>query len=437
VFPKIKLPIFLALLISLLFSAGFSSSRDGKQYLAQGDFGIEVRILQEQLKQLGYFQVPATGYFGPLTARAIINLQKDYGLQIDGLAGPQTHSLINNLLQNNQDRQRSVQGYCTSAEGPLPASLTTLFTQGSSLTQVAPFWYQLDPRGNGKLIHHAEVSQEEVHRLIKTARAQKVKVLALVHNLQYNKENVNSREVTHQVLSSKENRQTLIENILSVIQENGLEGIEIDLENICSGDRYFFNQLIKELSEAFTPKKYYLSVALPARLDEQANVSWSGSFDYATIGHYAQQVVIMAYDEHGTFSKAGPIASLPWVEEVIRCALREIPPSKLVLGIPAYGFDWNYDQPAPRYISYALAIEIARRHQKTINWEQSAQVPFFTYVDENGSTHDVYFENASSWAGKLDLVAKYNLRGIAIWRLGLEDPKGWEVLKSKFPVLKL
>jgi len=79
----------------------------------------------------------------------------------------------------------------------------------------------------------------------------------------------------------------------------------------------------------------------------------------------------------------------------------------------------------------------ARRYQQPISWDERAQVPCFTYVDENGSRHEVYFENASSWAGKLDLAVKYNLGGVAVWRLGLEDPKSWEVLKSKFPGRKL
>ncbi len=438
-FNKHKFPgliLFLLFVPSLVFSFGFSSPEQGSQFLRQGTYGTEVYTLQQQLKQLGYFQAAATGYFGPLTARAVTDLQKDHDLRVDGIVGPQTRSAIHHLLQRKDCRPRIVQGYYTGAEGRLPSSAATLAAQGGSLTQVAPFWYQLDPRGNGNLVAHSHAFPEEMRQLMKTARDHNVKVLALVHNLVYNN-NVNGREVAHRVFASEENRRTLIEKILSVIQEHGFSGIEIDLENIYPGDRQLFNQFIKELAQALQPKKYYLSVALPARLDEKRGFSWSDSFDYATVGHYANQVVVMTYDEHGVFSDAGPIASLPWVEKVINNVLREIPPAKLMLGIPAYGFDWNQDQPVPRYISYAIAMETARRGQKTVNWDQEAQVPFFTYTDENGSRHTVYFENASSWAGKLDLVAKYKLRGVAIWRLGLEDPAGWGVLKSKFPVRKM
>lgn len=434
---KLKLPFFFILLVAgLLFCLGFSPPAQTRQFPAQGAAGAEVSSLQENLRQLGYFQAFATGYFGPLTDYAVRTLQKDYGLFPDGIVGPQTKAMIAYLLQNQQNRQRIVQGYFTRAEGPLPSSAPTLFKRGGSLTTVAPFWYQLAPQGNGRINLHAEVTRKEIDDLLRAAGEQNVKVLALVHNLVYNS-SVNGREVAHRVLASKENRRALINNILQVIREYGLAGVEIDIENIYPQDRQLFNQFIRELAGALAGGNYYLSVALPARLDGQTGISWSDSFDYSTVGFLADQVVIMAYDEHGVFGGAGPIASLPWVEKVILSVLKEIPPAKVVLGIPAYGFDWSTGQPSPRYISYSLARETAAFYQIAIRWDEWAQVPFFTYTDENGACHEVYFENASSWAGKLDLVAKYNLRGVAIWRLGLEDPQGWEVLKSKFPVRKL
>ena len=435
-FPKLKLPMLLIVFTALLFTFGFSPFGAAGRLLAQGDYGADVRGLQVQLQQLGYFRASPTGYFGPLTALAVTGLQKDAGLIVDGIAGPQTQAAIERLQREKSSRPRLVQGYCTGAEGPLPASAAVLAAQGNCLTQAAPFWYQLDPRGNGNLILPADLTRQEMRNLLKTAREQNVKVLALVHNLVYNKD-IDGREAAHRVLANAENRRALIANLLAVIQENGFAGIEIDIENIYPRDRELFNQLIKELAEALAPGQYILSVALPARLDGQTGLSWSDSFDYQTVGRYAHQVVIMTYDEHGVFGGPGPVASLPWVEKVICSVLREIPPAKVILGIPAYGFDWNEDREQPRYISSAIATATARRYGQAINWDEKAQVPCFTYVDENGSRHAVYFESASSWAGKLDLAVKYNLGGVAVWRLGLEDPEGWAVLKSKFPIRKL
>ncbi|MDQ0287708.1 spore germination protein YaaH [Desulfofundulus luciae] len=81
-------------------------------------------------------------------------------------------------------------------------------------------------------------------------------------------------------------------------------------------------------------------------------------------------------------------------------------------------------------------MEVTRWYGIPINWETRAQVPYFRYIDENSSRHEVWFENASSWAGKLDLVAKYNLKGASIWRLGMEDPDSWRVIGDKFTIEK-
>jgi len=408
-----------------------------KILIAQGDSGMEVRILQQKLKQLGYFQAPETGSCGPLTVAALTKLQKDYGLKADGILGPETRSLLDSLLAKSENKPTCmVYGYYTGAEGLLPSSAATLASQGNCLTAAAPFWYQISPDKSGNLILQTSVSPEEIRRMLQTSHDCNVKVLALVHNLLYDK-NIDGREVVHAILSSEKNRRALIDSILSTIEKNGYDGIEIDIENIYPNDKQLFSQFIKELSDTLLPMNYYLSVALPARLPGESGGSWSDSFDYAVVGQYASQVVIMAYDEHGAWSGAGPIASLPWVEKVMQGALEKIPPQKLLLGIPAYGFDWNYDQAMPRYISYSLAMATAQRYQKAISWDQVAQVPYFTYIDENGSFHQVYFENSSSWAGKLDLAAKYKLRGIAIWRLGMEDVQCWEIIASKFFVQKM
>jgi len=71
--------------------------------------------------------------------------------------------------------------------------------------------------------------------------------------------------------------------------------------------------------------------------DQQDN--WSSAFDYAAIGKYADWVQIMTYDEHWSGGTPGPIASLPWVENVIKYAITVIPKEKILLGVAAYGYD--------------------------------------------------------------------------------------------------
>ena len=438
------LVVLLFLVCSTLFSAsGARADQYGDAYLMQGDYGTRVTVLQQELKQLGYFQLAPTGYFGPITAAAVTALQADYGLAVDGIVGPATGALLQKLLANPPagnnppatGNTRTVTGYYTEDEGNIPSSYNDLVEHGDALTDIAPFWYQLDAGGSGSLHTLDGVSPTETEQVISTAHREKVKVFAMVYNTLYDS-GVDGRDVTHRVLSDPNRRQALEDNIFHLLQDRGFDGVEIDMEDIYPADGQLFNQFIAELAARLHPAGYSISVDLPAKLSSQPNGSWADSFDYAGVGRYADRVVIMAYDEHGAYGGPGPIASLPWVEKVVTYALTCIPPQKIVLGLPAYGFDWNDNGTSPRYLSYNLAAQTAARYGAAISWSDGAQSPFFFYTDEYGSGHQVWFENASSWAGKLDLVNRYNLKGIAIWRLGMEDPASWSLIKQKFTVQK-
>jgi spore germination protein YaaH len=100
--------------------------------------------------------------------------------------------------------------------------------------------------------------------------------------------------------------------------------------------------------------------------------------------------------------------------------------------VAGYGFDWNYGMGDSRYLSHQMAMDTAGKYQKSVQWDNVSQAPYFSYTDQNGHWHSVYFENSSSLAGKLDAVNNYNLKGIALWRLGMEDPDSWRVIESKF-----
>lgn len=100
------------------------------------------------------------------------------------------------------------------------------------------------------------------------------------------------------------------------------------------------------------------------------------------------------------------------------------------MGVATYAYDWQKGTNQARGRSVPQAMELLLRHGAALQWDERAQVPFFTYVS-NGQERIVYYENARSLAPKLELVERYNLGGIAIWRLGLEDPAIWSVIGEK------
>src|SRR5690625_4946884 len=163
--------------------------------------------------------------------------------------------------------------------------------------------------------------------------------------------------------------------------------------------------------------------------------------DYAAHGEIADFVVLMTY-EWG-YSAGPPLAVSPIneVRKVVDYALTEIPANKILLGQNLYGYDWTLPFVAGGELARALspqqAITLAREQQVAIEYDPVAQAPFFTYIDNTGASHEVWFEDARSIQAKFNMIKELNLLGIAYWKLGLAFPQNWLLLNDNFTIRKL
>ncbi len=322
-----------------------------------------------------------------------------------------------------------VLGFYVDDEYILPSSYKSMVKHGRFLSAVAPFWYRLSPADASKLQeHHPEegFTKEEMKRIIEKAKSQDMEVLMLVHNLLYGG-SADGKELAKNMLATMESRKMFIDSVEGIVKEFEYDGINIDIENIYVSDRDKFSALIKELHDRLSPKGYKITVCVPAKTSDNLSNTWSGPFDYGDIAKYSDKVAIMTYDEHGYSSGPGPVASYNWVRNVMEYALENMPAKKILMGIPGYGFDWTKGKKGARYISYAQAINTASSRGAAIKWDDNARVPHFEYW-ENGQKHEVWFESKYSLEHKLDIAKEYDIGGIALWRIGLEDAGAWEVI---------
>jgi spore germination protein YaaH len=286
------------------------------------------------------------------------------------------------------------------------------------IDSVAVFNYYLDAGGH--------LSGEPDRALMEFARPNHVEVLALIHNMRGGSFD---RWAAHTVLTEPTARARAVENVLGLVSGQDYSGVNVDLENVAPADAAGYTAFIKDLAHRLRPEGFLVSASVPAKVSDDPSHGWSGAFDYAGIGKYAEEVMIMTYDEHWPGGKAGPVASIDWVERVIKYAVSRIPRKKILMGVAAYGYDWpawgqGRALPAAKALSHASARGVA------IGWDEQAKVPTYTYHD-GSSQRVVYFENARSTAVKIDLAKGYGLRGIAIWRLGHEDPGIWRVIAER------
>jgi spore germination protein YaaH len=335
-------------------------------------------------------------------------------------------------LENKTPRE--VLGFYTEQEGNYPGSQPTVNSQFTNLSIIAPFWYKLDDKRPGHLID--SVAAEHKRKVIQEAHEKKVRVYLVVHNLFYETLE-KGKQVASNVLTNETNRTVFIQNLRKEMKQFNYDGINIDIENLYLTDRDSFSLMIKKLSDELHRDGKVVTVSVPANTGDSRANPWSPWFDYGKLGLFADGLMIMTYDEHNARTTPGPVASVDWTEATIRYALNEgVPPSKILIGIAGYGWDWDTTAHKAIYSSHALLMEKKTKYKAGILWDSRSQTPHFGYVDEKNHSHQAWFENSNSLRFKLDLVEKYNLQGVGIWRLGLEDPKYWTTIPEKIKVKK-
>jgi spore germination protein len=147
----------------------------------------------------------------------------------------------------------------------------------------------------------------------------------------------------------------------------------------------------------------------------------------------------MTYEWGYTFGPAQAVAPLNQVRRVITYAVTAIPPQKILMGIPNYGYDWTLpfvQGSAARVVSNVEAVEQAARVGANIEFDVLAQSPHYFYYSA-GKRHEVWFEDARSIRSKLLLVNQFNLGGISYWTINRPFPQNWTVLSAMYNIRKL
>lgn len=250
--------------------------------------------------------------------------------------------------------------------------------------------------------------------------------------------NFNNRLI-HSVVNNEAYRDSLIQNLLTLMEEKGYQGVDIDFEYILAEDRDAFSAFVRQVAETMRDAGYHTSVALaPKTSSDQAGLLYEGK-DYRALGEAADHVLLMTYEWGYTYGPPMAVAPVNQVRRVVEYALTQIPREKIDLGIPNYGYDW----PLPyvrgttkaRTLGNIEAVQMAIFYGVPIGFDQTAQSPYFTYW-QYGVEHQVWFEDVRSYQAKFKLVEEYSLRGIGVWQINQLFRAGWELLDYRFQIEK-
>ena len=227
-------------------------------------------------------------------------------------------------------------------------------------------------------------------------------------------------------LSNPDSRTRFRTQVAQFLASGHYRGLMIDFEAFPPSGQPGYVALLKDLSGDLHARGMKLYVGVPPHSNE---------YDYPAIAAAADGVVLMNYDEHYPGAESGPVASQDWFEQNLTFAKSVIPKEKIICAIANYGYDWVLKPkqgtlPAGVHdstVSVQDAWLAARDSEEDVNFDDDAMNPHFSYLDERGLRHDIWFLDAVTSLNHMRSAQNLGIQTFALWRLGSEDRSLWKV----------
>lgn len=282
------------------------------------------------------------------------------------------------------------------------------------LTVISPTWFKLSDNDGGFTSFASQNYVDKVHDM-------GMEVWGLVENIEY-KDSLDM----YAILSSTTTRAKLIDGLVNEALTYGLDGINIDFEQISSDCGEHFTEFIRELSIPCRLNELVLSI------DNYVPMGGTDHYNRTEQGIVADYVIIMGYDEHYAGSKeAGSVASINFVEEGIKQTVAQVPAEKVINAVPFYTRIWETKDGAigSQAVGMDMAEEYVRAHNIILEWDEETCQNYGEYTAD-GSLFQVWLEDERSIEVKLNIMEKYQIAGVASWRLGFEKPEIWDQFEA-------
>ena len=221
------------------------------------------------------------------------------------------------------------------------------------------------------------------------------------------------------LLQSEALWQTLADAVLAQMQLRGYVGLDVDFEYLGTELAAPYAEFLSYLRGRLAPYGWPLIAALaPKTSADQRGTLYEGH-DYAAVGAACDAVLLMTYEWGYTYGPPMAVAPIDAVRRVVSFAVTQIDPAKILLGFPNYAYDWTLPFTAGQTRAQSIGNEaaplLAAQMGAEIRFDETAQTPFFSYLDASGQAHEVWFEDPRSALAKFRLLEEFGLLGLGCW----------------------
>ncbi len=243
----------------------------------------------------------------------------------------------------------------------------------------------------------------------------------------------------HALLQNPAAVSNLLTQLTDLMKQKDFGGLDVDFEYILEEDRNAYSAFIRQAADAVHAQGNRLSVALAPKSGISDISILTIGLDYQSLGQAADQVLLMTYEWGYKYGPNLPVAPLNKVRQVVEYAVTQIPPEKIQLGVPNYGYDWPlpYIRNATEAVTIGNveAVQIAVANRAEIQFDEIAMSPFFRYTQAQ-TAHEVWFEDVRSLRAKFELIREFGLLGAGYWQIMDWYLANWLLLSDTFWIKK-
>jgi cellulose synthase/poly-beta-1,6-N-acetylglucosamine synthase-like glycosyltransferase/peptidoglycan/xylan/chitin deacetylase (PgdA/CDA1 family)/spore germination protein YaaH len=287
------------------------------------------------------------------------------------------------------------------------SSTASLQRHIGDLDWVAPLWVTVvGPQ------HQFNVLPDPDGRAVINSSAHRPLILPVVQNYANGQADPAGAEA---MLGDPRLRRQFLDRFEAFLLSVHASGAVFDFEELNGPGQVHYRELLREARVRFASHKWLVTVAVPV----------TGNWDIGAFAALADKLFLMAYDEHSNDSAPGPIASQGWWAANLSAALRQVSRGKAIVTIGNYAYDWHDGSGEPLNVEEAWVR--AADNEVTPTFDRASGNSSFAFSDEADKPHSVWILDAVSAYNQLSLLERANIREVALWRLGAEDPALWSI----------
>lgn len=319
-----------------------------------------------------------------------------------------------------------------------PNSVRSFLAHSQKIGILVPTWYSVDATG---LVTGAPIPE-----VLRVAHQEHLPVMPIISST--------GKAPFHALLGNPAAQHAMIASLVQQCKLNGYMGIQFDFEDVAWTDRDALSALVKETAGALHAAGFKLSIATVPNAPGYPGASpfarwiyadWRGAYDLKALAQSVDLICLMTYDQQTRWTTPGPVAGWQWTIDNLEYALKVVPPQKLSLGIPLYGYHWytgnpvtkgpdnktvDHPNPTADYISEPDVALIEQEYNVKPQWDPVDHTAWF-YFYRDQMREWIFFTDTRTFEDRYKLAEDHHIEGFCSWVLGTEDPGIWKLLPDR------